>query len=246
MQNYLSKICLFFFASFLCFLQPVYSQKFTNSLTEADSLYNQKEYLKSLAIYKEILKNGQEYSPQMLLKMAYIEEALRHYDQSMYYLSLYYHLHPNRAVLRKMEEVAHTQGLKGYEYSDLDFFRTQFRKYYMNILELLLIGAVGVVTVMVLKRKQAFFRQPAFRLLFLLYLGFILYYINLLTFRQQGITHKQQAALMSGPAAGSQWLATLTKGNRLTITGENDIWFEVKWQGERAYIRKKNLLLLPE
>lgn len=246
MQNYLSKFFLFFLAAFLCFSQPVYSQKFTKSLQQADSLFNQKEYLKSLAIYRNILESGQEYAPKMLLKMAYIEEALRHYDRSMYYLNLYYNLHPNRAVLRKMEEVAHAQGLIGYDYNDADFFRTQFRKYYMKILELMLIAAVGIVTVIVLKRRQAFFQKPAFRVGFLLYLAFVLYYINLLTFRPRGITQSTQAALMAEPSAGSAWLATLPKGNRLTITGNQDIWYEVKWQGERAYIRKKNLRLLPE
>lgn len=246
MQNYLGKFCLFFFLSLFLRLQPVYSQKLTGSLNLADSLYQKKEYLKSLSIYRKILETGQEYSPQMLLKMAYMEEALHHYEQSMYYLNLYYNLHPNRAVLRKMEEVAQAQGLIGYVYSDADFFRTQFRKYYMKILEFMLIIAVAVVTVMVLKREKGFFRQPAFQITFLVYLAFLLYYINFLTFRQQGITQSTQAAIMSRPAAGSQWLATLSRGNRLTITGTNDIWYEVKWQGKRAFIRRQNLRLLPD
>src|SRR6478609_6556706 len=126
MQNYLGKFCLFFLLGFFLRLQPVYSQKLTPSLIQADSLYQKKEYLKSLVVYKKILEKGQEYSPQMLLKMAYMEEALHHYEQSMYYLNLYYNLHPNRAVLRKMEEVAQAHGLIGYVYSDADFFRTQF------------------------------------------------------------------------------------------------------------------------
>jgi tetratricopeptide (TPR) repeat protein len=246
MQNNLTKFCLFFFLSFCFRLQPVYSQKFTNSLNQADSLFQKKEYLKSLDVYKKILEQGQEYSPQMLLKMAYMEEALHHYEQSMYYLNLYYNLHPNRAVLRKMEEVAQAHGLIGYVYSDADFFRTQFRKYYMKILEVMLIVAVAVVTVMVLKREKSFFRQPAFQVTFLIFLAFLLYYINLLTFRQQGITQTSQAAIMSRPAAGSRWLATLSRGNRLTITGTNDIWYEVKWQGTRAFIRRQNLRLLPD
>jgi hypothetical protein len=110
-----------------------------------------------LGVYKKILEQGQEYSPQMLFKMAYMEEAFHHYANSMYYLNLYYNLHPNRAVLRKMEEVARTHGLIGYEYHDSDFFITQFQKYYMKLLEVMLIFAVAIVTIMVLKRKKAFF-----------------------------------------------------------------------------------------
>src|SRR5688572_24016282 len=111
MQNYLAKFCAFFSISFLIFSQTAYSQKLTSDIKVADSLYNKGAYLKSMGIYRQILENGQEYSPQMLLKMAYMEEALQHYANSMYYLNLYYNLHPNRAVLRKMEEVARTHGL---------------------------------------------------------------------------------------------------------------------------------------
>ena len=102
MQNYLSIFCLFFLTGALNFSQPVYAQNFNASLKAADSLYQKKEYLRSLAVYKETLKTGRQYSPQMLLKMAYMEEALHHFSESMYYLNLYYNLHPNRNVLRKM------------------------------------------------------------------------------------------------------------------------------------------------
>src|SRR5688572_27437802 len=149
MQNYLSIFCLFFLIYTFNTSQPVYAQNFNSSLKTADSLFQKKEYLRSLAVYEKILKSGKEYAPQMLLKMAYMEEALHHYSESQYYLNLYYNHHPSRSVLRKMEEVAQTQGLVGYEYRDTDFFLTQFRKYYFKILEFLLIGAVITVTIMV-------------------------------------------------------------------------------------------------
>ncbi|MBK0404562.1 SH3 domain-containing protein [Adhaeribacter sp. BT258] len=226
--------------------QPVYSQKFTPQLQTADSLYKKKHYLQSLKLYQEILKNGEEYSPQMLLKMAYMEEALHRYEQSMYYLNLYYNRHPSRSILRKMEEVAQTNGLIGYQYRDIDFFRTQFRKYYMKLLELMLIVAVATVTIMLLKRRQDFFRKPAFQISFIVYLAFLFYYINFLTFRREGITQTRQAALMAQPSAGGKWLANFAPGNRLHITGETDIWYKVKWQDQSAFIRKKNLLVLPD
>ena len=246
MQNYFRNFCLFFLVLFLSVSQPVYSQNLTSTHQTADSLYKNKQYLKSLALYRQILNSGQAYSPQMLLKMAYMEEALQHYHQSMYYLNLYYNLHPSRSVLKKMESVAQAQGLAGYVYRDADFFRTQFKKYYLKIMELLLIAGVATVTVMLLKRRHSFFRKRAFRVGFLLYLGFLLYYINFLTFRQKGIIQPRQAALMAQPSAGGQWLTNLGPGNRLRITGETDIWYQVQWEDNDAYIRKKNLLLLPE
>lgn len=246
MQNYLSNFCLFFLICCGCFSQPVYAQNLNEPLKTADSLFQKKEYLRSLAVYKEILHSGRQYSPQMLLKMAYMEEALHRFSESMYYLNLYYNHHPSRSVLRKMEEVAQTNGLLGYEYRDADFFLTQFRKYYLKLLELLLIGAVITVTVMALKRRQAFFRSRAFQVSFLVYLAFLFVFINLFTFRRQGITKTTQSAVMERPAAGSKWLATLTPGNRLTITGERDIWYEINWNDQKAFIRKQNLHVLNE
>lgn len=246
MQNYLSNFFLFFLIFALLFSQPVYAQKLNASLNSADSLFQNKEYLAAQAIYRQILNSGKQYSPQMLLKMAYTEEALHHFSESMYYLNLYYNLHPNRNVLRKMEEVAQTNGLIGYEYRDIDFFLTQFKKYYLKLLEFMLIIAVATVTIMVLKREQQFFKSTGFRVAFLIYLAFIAYFINFFTFRNQGITTTPQAALMASPSAGSKWVGTLGKGNRLTISGERDIWYEVTWQDQKAYIRKQNLRVLPE
>ena len=246
MQNYLSNFCLFFLICGFGFSQPVYAQNLTEPLKTADSLFQKKEYLRSLAVYEEILQSGKEYSPQMLLKMAYMEEALQHFSESMYYLNLYYNHHPNRNVLRKMEEVAQTHGLIGYEYRDADFFLTQFRKYYLKLLELLLIVAVITVTFMALKRKQSFFQSNAFRVSFLVYLAFLFAFINLFTFRRHGITKTSQSAIMERPSAGSKWLATLNPGNRLTITGERDIWYEINWNDQKAFIRKQNLHVLTE
>ncbi len=246
MQTNYPKLFIFFFCVCLFISQATYSQKLSSQLHRADSLYAKGAYLKSLTIYRQILEKDREYSPQMLLKMAYMEEALHRYANSMYYLNLYYNLHPSRSVLRKMEEVARTQGLTGYEYRDSDFFLTQFKKYYLKLLEAMLIVAVAITTFMILKRRNSFFSSTFTRVAFLGFLGFLLYYINLLTFRQFGISQKPQAAVMADPAAGSKWLANLSAGNRLTITGEHDIWYEVYWKNQKAYIRKQNLRLLPD
>src|SRR5688572_28551576 len=141
MQNILRLFFLFFFILVTGGLQPVYSQTHTHNLFFADSLFNKGKYLEVLTVYKKILEEGREYSPKMLLNMAYTEEALNRFTQPMYYLNQYYQLLPSRTVLKKMEEVAIANGLVGYTYKDSDFFITQFRKYYFKLLEFLLILA---------------------------------------------------------------------------------------------------------
>ncbi len=245
MQNIWFKISAFLIVFFLLFAKPVYSQGDNFSLTRADSLFNKQEYTQAFEVYESILTQKQLYSPQMLLKMAYIKEGLRDYTGAMYYLHLFYTKQPSRSVLKKMEELAQAHRLNGYEYNDLQFFKTQFSKHYMRILELMLIIAVVTVTVMFLSwRKGHKFTRP-FKISFTLYLLFILYYINFLNLGDAGIIKHNHVAIMSAPSAGATWLATATEGHKVPITGEQDIWYEIKWKGETAYIRKNNLLQLP-
>lgn len=208
-------------------------------------MFQKQHYSDAFGLYENILQNEQRYSPQMLLKMAYIKEGLRDYTGAMYYLHMFYTKEPSRSTLRKMEELAQAHRLHGYEYNDLQFFKTQFSKHYMQILELLLLTAVVTVTVMFISWRRGHKFTGPFRLGFTLYLLFILYYINFLNLGDEGIIKNSHVAIMSAPSAGANWLATASEGHKVPITGEQDIWYEIKWKGEKAYIRKSNLLELP-
>lgn len=244
MQNSCLKYFTIFFVFFIGFLQPIYSQRTKTRIILADSLFNQKQYLQAFSDYEKILEEDQQYSPTMILKMAYIKEGLQDFTGAMYYLHLYYAKTPNRAVLRKMEDLAQAHQLSGYEYSDLQFFRTQFRKYYQDILEGLLLVAVVIVTVTMFRRKPNPVKN-SFKIGFTLYLAFIFYYINYLDFGQEGIIRYNRIPIMSAPSAGADWLTTASHGHKLKIIGEKDIWYEVQWKNQRAYIRKQNILVLP-
>ncbi|WP_347160154.1 SH3 domain-containing protein [Pontibacter chitinilyticus] len=245
MQSLKFKISAFFLLFLLAFSKPAYSQPPNSTLTKADSLFQRQHYTEAYTLYAQILKDQQLYSPQMLLKMAYIREGLHDYTGAMYYLHLFYTKEPSRSVLKKMEELAQAHRLQGYEYNDLQFFKTQFSKHYMRILELMLLVAVVTVTVMFMSWRRGHQFTKAFKIGFSLYLVFILYYINFLNLGDEGIITHSNAAIMSAPSAGASWLATTTKGHKVPITGEQDIWYEIKWKGEKAYIRKSNLVELP-
>ena len=182
----------------------------------------------------------------MLLKMAFIHEGLQQYTNSMYYLQLYYSKHPSRSVLRKMEEVGLQQHLSGYEYTDWDFFKTQFYKYYAQILELLLAGAAIALTMLLVRWVK---RRPVSteaKFAFLLYLGFLFYFGNFLTLGQQGIIQSGNVPIMTAPSAGSSLVASVGMGHKVRVLGEQDIWYRIEWEDQTAYIRKNNLLLLPQ
>jgi hypothetical protein len=245
MQNLWFKLSGFLLLFLALHTEPVYSQPDTKALLEADSLFNNQQYVAAFTRYDSLLQQKQMYSPQMLLKMAYIRESLRDYTGAMYYLHLFYKKQPSRSVLKKMEELGQAHRLNGYEYNDLQFFKTQFSKHYMRILELMLLAAVVTVTVMFVSWRKGHRFSRTFKLGFTLYLLFILYYINFLNLGDEGIIKNNQVAIMSAPSAGATWLATASQGHKVPITGQQDIWYEIKWKGQTAYVRKHNLLELP-
>jgi hypothetical protein len=246
MPNISRKFYYLFCAACLLFSQPVLAQSPSQRLTQADSLFTQHRYTQALGIYENLLTQGQVYSPQMLLKMAYIHEGLQQYTKSMYYLQLYYSKHPSRSVLRKMEEVGLQQHLSGYQYTDWDFFKTQFYKYYAHILELLLAVAVIALTLLFLRWVK---KRPIplnAKVIFLLYLVFLFYFANFLTLGRQGIIQAGNAPIMTAPSAGSSLVAAVGMGHKVRVLGEQDIWYRIEWNDQTAYIRKNNLLLLPQ
>ncbi|TPE44267.1 SH3 domain-containing protein [Pontibacter mangrovi] len=245
MQNIFSKISAILIIFLAVLAEPACAQADKITLAKADSLFQNQRYSDAFVLYEQLLTQEQDYSPQMLLKMAYIKEGLRDYTSAMYYLHLFYTKEPSRSTLKKMEELAQAHRLYGYEYSDLQFFKTQFSKYYMRLLELMLLVAVAAATVMLFRWRRGYRFSRTFKAGFILYLLFIFYYVNFLSLGEEGIIKNDQVAIMSAPAAGATWLATASKGHKVPITGERDIWYEIKWRGEKAYIRKSNLLELP-
>jgi hypothetical protein len=245
MQQTGFKIVGFFFSLAFLVSQPALAQDSSQAFVRADSLFAAHQYTEALALYEHVLLQNDQYTPSMLLKMAFIQEGRGDFTGAMYYLHLYYAKHPSRSVLRKMEELAQANGLVGYEYNDLKFFSTQFQKHYMKLLELMMIVAVMTVTLLLLRRWKG--RKVSFAALgaYMGFLLFILFYLNILSLGEEGIIRKDQVPVMSAPSAGATWLATASQGHKVNIIGEQDIWYRIKWDGATAYIRKNNILPLP-
>ncbi len=232
---------LVFFLSLQVYV--VQAQPGKERLRKADSLYQKQLFVESFDIYQELLQQEEVYSPAMLLKMAFIKESLDDYTGALYYLSLYYGKHPNRSTLKKMEALAQQHNLKGFEYSDYDFFATQARKYYMRILELLMMTAVVIVTIALVSRLRGKKLKPHSFGLYLAFIAVLSYYLNFLSFGRYGIVNEEKLAMMSGPSAGSALLRSLPKGNRLQLLGQEDVWYKVKLDDTVAYVLRDHILV---
>ena len=114
---------LFTFLSYSSFAEDAGTK-----LKKADQLFLEKKYTESYNMYHKLFTEEKKFTPQTLLKMAFIKEALGENTEALYYLNVFYENFPEKRVFNKMKEIAAKQKLEGYVYSDLEFFSNLYRK----------------------------------------------------------------------------------------------------------------------
>lgn len=245
MQIRTFKILVFLFLGLISFSETSYSQGFNNELKTADSLFQQKRYTQSLAIYENIVRSEQKASPAMLLKMAFIYESLEDLSNALFTLNSYYKLTSDKKVLTKMQELADANELEGYSTNDFDLFLKFFdenRSYFVFITLALSV----LILSMIFKRKKKLNEKSVGLTMGLVAVIFLAFYlINLSNLAPKGIISSANAYLMTGPSAGSDLLEIAGEGHKVEIIGKKDIWLEIKWKTGRAYIRENNIQRLP-
>jgi tetratricopeptide (TPR) repeat protein len=220
------------FVIFLLFLQNVAAQSPFMQLLNADSLFETQKYTQSFEIYKNILETSQQFSPRMLLRMAFIKEGLGDYTSALYYLNLFYSFNPDKEVLK----------LSGYNYSDLEYFISLYNEYYYYIITFFLMAAVSFYLYFVIKKtsnSKLGFNLP---LLFMVILSAAYYLTNYNLTPPKGILTNDHTPLMSAPSGGSKLINFSAKGHRVTLLGKEDIWYKILWNDEPAYVREINLV----
>ena len=208
------------------------------NLSIADSLFDAGKFTEALEIYQNI-QNSQHATPAMLLKMAYINEGLNQYAEALYLLEKYYSITANRKVISKINEIAATNELSGFEYTDLFFLYHLINTYYFELIigfSFLLFFATFYV---VLKRKK-YISIPmiGFQLLMI---SFLVIVVNTPLKKSEAIIIADQSILMSGPSAGSEPLYLIEKGHKVKILEDHLIWVKIDWKNKPAYIRSNRL-----
>lgn len=243
MQRLTTKIFIFF--SLLSLISLCNAQNSVeNMLSQADQLFTKKKYTESYKIYAELFSKYNKYTPQSLLKMAYIKEALGENADALYFLNTFYENYPDKKVFNKMREIAEKEKLEGYQYSDLEFFANIYRNYHDEIL----FGLLGFVFVYFLAvvTNKIFIKgisntSPFFYILFLLAMFYIVNYGEIYINPPKMICVKNTALIMSEPSAGAKLLGNLPKGTRVSVVDTEGIWCKVKWAGHQGYVRKSVL-----
>lgn len=235
MQKKSFNFILLFFIPFLSLISTAYAEQ---SLSTADSLFDQKKYTESFKIYEDILDQKQQASARMLLKMAFIKEGLGDYSTALYYLNLYYLKTSDKNARSKMKDIAEENNLSGFVIDDSAFFLNLLNKYQTPIIISIFLVCLFFLS-FILYKKYKTENRPVVSLLFLTaMLVLLFYFINYGTVNNDAIIIENHAYLMSGPSSGSDLIEVIKKGHRVKTFEEHGPWLEILWNGEKAYIKK--------
>ncbi len=243
MQMLTSKKSIFILLFIFCTFQVLAQQAAEPYILRGDSLFAVGKYTEAFDVYQTVLETASAYTPKMLLRMAYVKEGLGQYTEALYYLNMYHYHQADQRVLQKMTELAENQSLQGYQFTDYEYFLALYNKYYT----VLAVSIMGVMLVFFLSLVHQWLKGNSVfpqGVAFTLGLAACFYFLNYVGNEERGIIGNDNVLLMKGPSAGATVVTQLEAGHRVKVLGKNDIWYKVEWNGEEAYLRENNLLLI--
>lgn len=220
---------------FFCLAAYAQSQK----IRQADSLFRAKQYTQSLEIYQSQFKAG-EYSPAMLLKMAYIQEGLGRIGQTLYYLKLYQIASDDDQALQKIEELAAKFRLTGYDSNDASRLWQWIDKRITLVQLGLALAILAISYLMFRGRKKE--PRPWLAAVVIILISTSVLYLNNFYGSDFVIVNNDHTYLMAGPSAGAPVAGILTEGNQLQLLGHQDVWLKVKWNEKTVYVKNNSVL----
>lgn len=241
MKNIQTRFLKIILSCVITFLS-IYSHAKTldSKLAEADSLFKLKRYTQSLVIYEALL-SVQQYSPAMLLKMAYIQEGLGKIGKSLYYLNLYYQITGDEQALVKMEEVASKNRLEGYKNIQAEQFYYYVKKY-SYVVSVAFAGlALLTLSWMFYRRRSG--TKPIVALVILMILLLVLaLQVNFPLKNSSVMISENNTYLMKGPSAGAPVIGVVSEGHKLQLLGRKDVWMKVKWNDQAVYVKQNQVI----
>lgn len=222
----------------LIFLNHSKSISIENELVKADSLYNLKLYTESINIYESILKENKA-TPAMLLKMARIEEGLKNYGTTIFYLEKYFQITEDKKVLNHIENIASNQKLNGYSYEFPFYFSHYYQKWQTLLLAFLSAILIVLIALMVKNRKSVSLKKSYFS--FAIILMLLIGVSNNLETPQYAIISGTPTFLLEGPSAGANVIDRIDGNHKIVVKGNIDVWTETEWSENKAYIKTDRL-----
>lgn len=237
MQNILRK-----FIAVISFLTVVNANAAPHdNFYRADSLFQAGRYIQAFSQYENLMVEEKVTSPAMLLKMAFIKEGLGQIDEALYYLNIYYLDTTDERALEKMEELANKNDLYGYKTDDFDMVISYYYRYYKEITLVLITLVLFSFSFLIYRKRKSIHRPMGAGFIFIFFLSLLFYQVNFGKDYGKGIISNESTYIMSGPSAGAKVVDIVSLGHRVETRGSQDVWVKIKWEGQNAYVKNKNL-----
>ncbi|WP_245531107.1 tetratricopeptide repeat protein [Belliella baltica] len=205
-------------------------------------MFKTNNYQEAMAVYENLLQNDEVFSPAMLLKMAYISEGKGDFSKASFYLAKYYDINPNPRVITKIKTLTEQPNLVGYEITDWDrFFKFTSdlqQEITLVFLSLLLISFI-LLFIFQQKANKPKYYVPSIILIFLVFAS-----NNFLKRSSTGIVTGSPTIIMDKPTAGGKLIKNVDPGHRVIIKSSKDIWYEIEWGKQKAFVKKESITKL--
>lgn len=212
-------------------------------LAKADQAYQQHNYTLAYNTYTQILEKDRFASQRMIIRMAYCLEATGQYALAIYYLNLSYFYFPDVKVQKKIIEMAARYQLKGYTFSDFDYFLLLYNRYRLSFAGVVA-GLAFLVLLINLHRKikkRSLTYKP---IIFFLLCGISFFLFNQKSLYYRGIFISPVVRLMSAPSAGATLISQSKQGHRCLVSDSSDIWYKIELNGVISYTLKQNIKIV--
>ncbi len=246
MQSLPRKIFVFLLIIFTLTPKTSKSQDITTEKKSADSLFNDRQYTQALELYESSISKNGMLSPQDLLKTAKIREGLGDFDYALYYLTKYYKISEDEFTSEKISSIADKHNLYGYETDDVSYAKNWLKKYKKPIL----ISLTTLLTVLfiIFALQKVIKKQNNVAIIisnFMLAL-IILSMLFITSDKQMGIVTGKKVLVMATPSPGANLIEQIGAGHKVNVISQKDIWSQIDWNGQLAFIRTKNLIVFEE
>ena len=206
-------------------------------LNKGDSLFKLRKYVDAKKLYENLYYEKNYFSDAMLLKLSFIEEGIGNYDKALIYLSKHYDQTHNKETSEKIKSIAKKNELIGFEQNDLSLVLNFYNKNIYLIHSLLV---VFLTLYLIIAGKK----DISYHIRFMIISVLVLAIMNLNLIKKEGIIFQDNTYIMNGPSSGSDVYSIINKGNKLKVSSESSIWYEVIFENKKKYIRKKNIFLI--
>lgn len=233
-------ITLIFVFIFLDFTAKATSS--TALIQSADSLFINKRFTQALQLYEQVYSNS-NYTPSMLLKMAYIHEGLGDIAKTQYFLQVYFLATNDHSVLDKSEEVAKKYGLEGYSITTWDRFRLlliDYRTVIISVMMMVVLLFLGLVVYMSLRNQRLLAPISAVLATSIV----LVFFLQLQRDGDFAILNQPNIYLMSGPSVGANVVEIVDAGHKVEVVETEDVWLKVIWQQQHAYVKSDQVQYL--